>query len=97
MTRKIDKNRKSAKKQVVENDNRRILNELEPLINELKRNGVKHNQDYTEGLGDVVEAALKKVGITEAKFKAFWKLQECGCMGRKKWLNGILHWHRKNK
>lgn len=92
-----ESDRKKENKRKIKVDNRAILEELVPLIDELEKKGIKHNQYYEQGVGDVVEAALKAVGITEERFKDFWGLQECGCMGRKKWLNGVLSWHRKRK
>jgi hypothetical protein len=78
-----------------------IKTEMNQVIGELQKQGIsptEHltNQEDLEGLGDLVEAALKKFGITEEKFKNWFNLQECGCAGRKKWLNGLFSW-KKNK
>jgi hypothetical protein len=48
------------------------------------------------GLGDIVETALKSVGITEERFKEFFNLKECNCSKRKAWLNRIFSW-KKNQ
>lgn len=78
-----------------------IKSEMNQVIEELQKQGIsatEHltNKDNLVGLGDAVEAALKKFGITEEKFKNWFNLKECGCAGRKKWLNGIFSWKIKN-
>ena len=92
-----ESDRKRKKEKQLQKDNRAILNEMVPVIRELEKKGIKHNDYYNEGLGDVVEATLKQFGITEERFKDWFGLQECGCMGRKKWLNSLFHWHREKK
>ena len=44
-----------------ENKNEDIKTEMDPVIEELKRKGIKHNSKETEmvGLGDLVEETLK--------------------------------------
>ncbi len=74
--------------------------EINKVIEELERRGVHVNSHITQdtrGLGDVVEDALKKFGITQEKFKKWFKLQECNCTKRKKWLNGLFSWKVKSK
>ena len=78
------------------NNNRQIIEEMGPVIKELKKRNIKHNQDYTVGLGDKIEEVLTMFGITEERFKAWTGLKQCNCEGRKKWLNGIFYWHRKS-
>jgi len=92
-----ESNRKKEKDRKKTIDNRTILNELVPVIRELEKKGIKHNDYYEQGLGDIIETTLKQFGITEEKFKNWFNLKECDCMGRKKWLNSVLHWHRKRK
>lgn len=72
-----------------------IRGEINQVINHLEENGINvnsHLEGDTQGLGDVVEGALKKFGITEERFKKWFNLKECGCSKRKKWLNGLFNW-----
>lgn len=79
-------------------ENRQIREELDQVIEELEKRNVKHNDDYDiVGVGDVVEQVLTKFGITQERFRAFFKLQECDCNKRKEWLNGIFYWRSKKK
>lgn len=43
------------------------------------------------GLGDLVEKALSKVGITEERVQK-WLGRPCGCRGRKEKLNQLGQW-----
>ena len=77
-----------------------IRPEINKVIKELEKRGVNvnsHMMQDTKGLGDVVEDVLTKFGITEERFKKWFKLKECGCTKRKKWLNGLFSWKVKNK
>lgn len=78
-------------------ENNRIKEEMQPVINELKEKGIKFNSKETEvtGLGDVVEATLTKFGVTEERFKQWFNLKECNCKERKKWLNNLFSWSKK--
>jgi len=76
-----------------------VRDEINEVIKYLAEHGVDGQVSHkTEsgrvGLGDVVESALKKFGITEERFKQWFNLKECGCSRRKKWLNGIFSWKR---
>ena len=77
-----------------------VRKEINEVVQELESKGIDVNAHLTEegqvGLGDVVEAALQKFGITEEKFKKWFNLKECGCSKRKKWLNGIFSWKRRS-
>ena len=77
-----------------------VRKEINEVVQELESKGIDVNAHLTEegqvGLGDVVEAALQKFGITEEKFKKWFNLKECGCTKRKKWLNGIFSWKRRS-
>lgn len=83
----------------VPQDNDTIKTEVQKAVEELKALGITDNtqEHEREGLGDVVENVLKKFGITEDRFKQWFNLKECGCKERKKFLNGILSWHKKKK
>jgi len=77
-----------------------VRKEINEVVQELESKGIDVNAHLTEegqvGLGDVVEAALQKFGITEERFKKWFNLKECGCTKRKKWLNGIFSWKRRS-
>ena len=66
-------------------DNEAIKRELDPVIAELEEKGVSLNstEENITGLGDLVESALAKFGITQERYKEFFNLQECGCTHRK--------------
>jgi hypothetical protein len=78
-----------------------VRTDMNKVISELEKQGIKANSykvpSDKEGLGDVVEATLLKVGITEQRFKDFFGLKECNCTKRKQWLNGLFSWHKKQK
>ena len=80
------------------NENEEIKVEMNAVINELERLGVKHDEHNTEtveyGLGDVIESVLTTAGITEEQFKKWFNLKECNCNKRKKWLNSLFSWKR---
>lgn len=72
--------------------------EMNKVIAELEKRGINVNShmEDTKGLGDVVEEVLTSVGITQERFKKWFKLKECGCTKRKKWLNGLFSWKVNN-
>jgi len=78
-----------------------IRKDMNKLISELEKQGIKKNSyklpEHNKGLGDIVEATLLKLGITEEAFKNFFNLKECNCTKRKQWLNGLFSWHNKKK
>ncbi len=80
-----------------QNEKKKIRSEMQPVMEELKRQGITHNTTEEEmtGLGDVVEATLTKFGITQERYKAWFGLQECRCSERKKWLNNLFSWQKK--
>jgi len=72
-----------------------IKNEMDEVINQLEKRGVKFNHgDDMTGLGDVVESVLINMGITQERFKEWFSLKECNCNKRKKWLNGLFSWKK---
>jgi hypothetical protein len=76
-----------------------IRQEMDQVISDLESKGIKansHAAEEMEGLGDIVESALKSVGITEDRFKEWFNLKECGCSKRKAWLNNLFSW-KKNQ
>jgi len=75
----------------------KIKNEMDEVINQLEKKGIKYNQgDDLTGLGDVVESVLTSMGITQERFKEWFNLKECNCTKRKKWLNNLFSW-KKNQ
>lgn len=72
--------------------------EMDQAIRELEKKGINYNahRGDTTGLGDVVEGVLTSMGITEDRFKQWFHLSECNCSKRKKWLNNLLSWKKKN-
>jgi hypothetical protein len=73
--------------------------DIDKVIHELESKGIdmnSHTNPEIVGLGDIVETALKSVGITEDRFKEFFNLKECNCSKRKAWLNRIFSW-KKNQ
>lgn len=84
--------------------NKDIRKEMNEVISDLEKNGVDVNsihglsgddKEYPILLGDAIEKALQKFGITEEKFKKWFGLKECGCSKRKKWLNGLFSWRAR--
>lgn len=77
-----------------------IKQEMDQVIQDLESKGIRANShtnsDDMTGLGDVVETALKSVGITEERFKEWFNLRECNCSKRKAWLNNLFSW-KKNQ
>jgi len=75
-----------------------IKNEMDSVISELEKRGIKYNQTESEetGLGDVVESVLTTFGITEERFKSWFNLEECNCSKRKKWLNNLFSWKKNS-
>ena len=70
--------------------------ELDKVIFNLEQQGVTpNNYEEVVGLGDMVESTLKRLGITEERFKSWFNVRECNCSKRKKWLNNILSWRKK--
>ena len=73
--------------------------EMDKVIEELEATGIDERsyRGDTTGLGDAVEAALNKVGVTEERFKDWFNLKECNCAQRKKYLNGLFSWRYRQK
>ena len=73
--------------------------QLEQVVDNIKEAGVtsENYQENTEGLGDLISNALSKVGVTEEIVKKWSGTQEggCGCDKRKKFLNAILSFRKK--
>jgi hypothetical protein len=78
-------------------ENNKIKEEMQSVIDALKEKGITHNSKEHEivGLGDVVESTLQAFGITEERFKKWFNLKECNCKERKKYLNNLFSWRKK--
>ena len=50
-------------------------NEMDKVIKELEEQGVNVDETEMTGLGDLVEAALTKFGVTEERFKNWFNLK----------------------
>jgi hypothetical protein len=72
--------------------------QLEQVVDNIKDAGVtsENYQENTEGLGDLISNVLSKLGVTEETVKKWSGTQEgCGCNKRKKFLNTILPFRKK--
>jgi len=71
--------------------------QLDNTILEIEKEGVtlQNYQQKTEGLGDLVEGVLSKIGISEETIKKWSGIGGCGCHKRKKFLNQILPFRKK--
>ena len=69
-------------------------NEMDKVIKELEEQGINVHATEMNGLGDLVEAALTKFGVTEERFKSWFNLKECNCSKRKAWLNKVFRWRK---
>ena len=73
-----------------------VRQEMDQVITELENKGINFDTTrqelQTRGLGDVVEGALNKFGITQERYKEWFGLQECNCTKRKKYLNNLFSW-----
>ena len=75
-----------------------IKEEIDRAIFDMELSGVNASNidDLDEaGLGDLVEGTLKRMGITEERFKSWFNLKECKCSKRKSWLNKVFSWKKK--
>ncbi len=78
------------------NPNDEIRPEMDQVIQELENKGINPDMNpKVTGLGDVVEAALNKFGVTQERYKNWFGLEECSCTKRKKWLNSVFSWNKK--
>jgi len=73
------------------------VNKLDELIKGVAEEGVNiNNYDANqEGLGDLVDNVLSKLGITEETVEKWSGIRGCGCSKRKKFLNKILPFRKK--
>jgi hypothetical protein len=76
--------------------NDEIRPEMDKVIQELENKGINPDMNpNVTGLGDVVESALNKFGVTQERYKSWFGLEECSCTKRKKWLNSVFSWNKK--
>lgn len=57
-------------------------------------NKITDQVSETKGLGDLIEKALTRVGITSDRVTK-WLGKECGCKERKERLNRLGNWARR--
>lgn len=76
-------------------ENSKIQKEMNEVIQRLEEQNISLDTNEQAGLGDLVETVLTQFGITEERFKSWFKLKECGCSKRKKYLNKLLSWKKK--
>jgi hypothetical protein len=71
--------------------------QLDDFIQEVEQKGVtlENYQARQEGLGDLISDTLSKLGITEETVKKWSGIGGCGCGKRKKFLNRILPFRKK--
>ena len=60
---------------------------------------VPHAADVRGGLGDTIERVLSKLGITSEKLERVFNVDKggCGCGKRKRFLNAIFPYFKKNQ
>ena len=67
------------------------------IIDELDKIGINEGniQEQSEGLGDTLEKVLTKIGISKERFEKLPGMGGCGCDARKKFLNKIFPYRKK--
>ena len=88
---------KKANRQTEIKEMRSSKQQLDKFMDEMAKEGVNTDNYNTkkEGLGDLVGNALSKVGVTEETIKKWAGIGGCGCDKRKKFLNKILPFTKK--
>ena len=71
------------------------LDEVISYIETEKGITIDNYNDKTQGLGDVVGNVLSKFGVTEEVVEKWGGIGGCGCSKRKKFLNTILPFRKK--
>lgn len=71
--------------------------QLDKVVEALEEEGVNLEtyQDKRDGLGTVISNVLNKLGVTEDKIEAWSGIEGCGCEKRKKFLNKIFPFRKK--
>lgn len=80
--------------------NREEKQTLDKVIQEIENEGVtldNYLQKDPQGLGDTVERALKKFGLDDSFVQKAMGIGGCGCQKRKKFLNRIFPYKKKDK
>ena len=82
-------------------ETRAVRQEIDKVVAELRNSDVSEKMTDEKisqrGLGDLVERVLTRFGITQERFKQWTGLEECGCTGRKAWLNRLVSWPTQKK
>ena len=73
--------------------------QLDKVVESLEEAGVNLEtyQDKRDGLGTVISNVLDKLGVTEDKIEEWSGIEGCGCEKRKKFLNKIFPFRKKEK
>ena len=71
--------------------------ELDEVINEVEESGInlENYEENQEGLGSLLSGIFGKLGITEKAIEEWSGIRGCGCDKRKKFLNQILPFRKK--
>ena len=74
-----------------------MKSEIDQVMKEVEKEGVtlKNYTENKEGLGDLVGNVLSKLGFTEENVQKWSGIGGCGCEQRKKFLNKILPFRKK--
>jgi hypothetical protein len=69
------------------------------FVGELHEEGVfmDNINEENSGLGDAIEKALSKVGVTSEKIEKIFGIGGCGCGARKQFLNKLFPFFGKKK
>ena len=71
--------------------------ELDEAIDKIEEKGItlENYEEKREGLGDLVSDTLSKLGFTEENIEKWSGIRGCGCEKRKKFLNKIMPFRKK--
>ena len=96
--READPIRQERLKEIEERNSQAVA--FDRAIEELKDEGIslkEVRESSSEGLGDTIEKALSKFGITKKLMENVAGIGGCRCDERKKWLNRIFPYGKKKK
>ena len=75
----------------------KVGKQFDLAVEELKEEGLSLEDAHSEGLGDTIEKVLSKFGITTKLVENLAGITKCRCKERKKWLNKIFPYRKKEK
>ena len=84
-------------KKIKKKDQDKINAQIDEVMKEVEKEGVNLNNytDKQEGLGDLISNVMSKLGVTEENVQKWSGIGGCGCSARKKFLNKILPFRKK--